>query len=560
MTATHVPAQLAAVFCAYYGAIGTPLSAELKKLAHEGKWDDIVVRRVQPRDYTDATQYFLDASAASFLRKCNDLPVSFDKRAKALAVWKEGEDACYRTNRRLRPYVIGISHPSANVDVLRHIVGIRKIVSCILGRLPSQEDMLGQFGPGATYSDPSVRSLIADKMNALPSSTSGCFRFLPNWLETKWGRECANATPWRSPVVVRGNRFATAPKDAEKDRPIGAEPSINIYYQLALGKLIRQRLKRVGIDLNSGQDTHRRVACEASITGHLATIDLSNASDTVSSSVVELLLPPEWLEILVDLRSPFTQVDGRWIKLEKFSSMGNGFTFELETLIFYAICKYTEMCLIDDESGQTLVYGDDIIVNTLCANPVIKALAFFGFSVNEGKTFVDGKFRESCGGDFFNGQAVRPFSLKELPCEPQHFIAFANGIRRKVSAHFGELGIFLRPWFSILDQLPVWVRCCRGPEGLGDIVIHDAETRFTTRSRSQRIYVKVYRPARYQKVRMSLFDPGVIHACALYGVPWSRGFLMPRDPVTGYKVGWMVLYGVNWLPEPPFGLGTSVIG
>lgn len=534
-------------FCrAYYGALGTPIACELLQLMSERNWDAIAVKRIDPRAYTCAVQYFKDASAASLLRKCEDLPTSFDRKAAAVRNWKKGEESCFRTNRRLFPYLEGLTNPSSNMDVARHIVGIRKIVASILGRVPSQDDLIGRHGPGATFSDPAIRSTIADKMNSIPSATPGCLHFLPNWLETKWGRECASAGTPRSPVFVRGNRFSTAPKDAEKDRPIGAEPSLNVFYQLSLGKLIRRRLKNVGIDLDDGQDKHRQVACAASITGRHATLDLSNASDTVSAVCVELLMPNPWFELLNWLRSPYTRVDGKWVRLEKFSSMGNGFTFELESLIFYAIVRYTEMMLLDDDvEDDTLVYGDDIICRTEIVTPVTKILNFFGFQLNEEKSFWAGPFRESCGGDYFSGQAVRPYFMKEFPCEPQHFIAAANAIRKKAFDCLGSLDVLLRAWFILLDNIPTGIRRCRGPEGLGDVVIHDDEERWVTRWRSQTKYIAVYRPARYRKVPFKVFDDGVVHACALYGVPWSGGFVIPRDAVLGYKVGWIVAWGVN---------------
>jgi len=228
--------------------------------------------------------------------------------------------------------------------------------------------------------------------------------------------------------------------------------------------------------------------------------------------------------------------------------MGNGYTFELETLIFFAIVKYTEMCFIDGDDGKTLVYGDDIICNTEIVKPVISILNFFGFTINSEKSFWDGPFRESCGGDYFNGQAVRPYFMKEFPCEPQHFIAAANAVRSTAQEALGSFDVVRRAWFHLLDQIPSGIRCCRGPQGLGDIVIHDDESRWVTRERSQVKYVQVYRPVKYRKIPFRLFDPEIVHACALYGVPWSRGYIMPRDAVIGYKVGWMCAWGQKWLP------------
>ena len=548
-----------------YSALGTPFSLGLLAALKGEDWDSIATRRIDPKAYTNATEYFLDAQASALLRKCEGLPTSFDRRAKALENWKLGEESCYRANERLAPYVEGKSHPLLDERVYHHVGGIRKIVEAVLGKAPTLDALSGRHGPGATFSDPSKRSTIADKMNSVPSMTPGAYWFLLPWQGTKWGAVTASSEPRRSPRLVRGNRFAVAPKDATKDRPIAAEPSVNIFYQLALGKVVRRRLKGVGIDLDYGQETHRQVARESSITGHLATLDLSNASDTVAYNLVKLLLPPEWFALFEELRSPWTRMSRKdvgliarhstnskgtaWVKLEKFSSMGNGFTFELESLLFYSIVKYTEMCLIDGDEGRTLVYGDDIICNTEIVGAVTSILNFFGFSINREKSFSDGPFRESCGGDFFEGQAVRPYFLKEDPCEPQHFIAAANAVRKASREALGSLDLLRRSWFYLLDQLPSEIRNCRGPEGLGDLCIHDEANRWVTRWRSQSKMIRVYRPHRIQKVPWHVFDPDIVLACALYGAPWGGGGIVPRSSSQSFKLGWIVAYGIGG--EPP---------
>jgi len=110
------------------------------------------------------------------------------------------------------------------------------------------------------------------------------------------------------------------------------------------------------------------------------------------------------------LRSPKTFFKGQWHVLEKFSSMGNGYTFELETVIFSAITAAVHEMVTGEAAKlhqNVFVYGDDIICKTDVSLDVIAALRWFGFSLNERKSFVSGPFRESCGGDYFNGVPVR---------------------------------------------------------------------------------------------------------------------------------------------------------
>jgi hypothetical protein len=232
--------------------------------------------------------------------------------------------------------------------------------------------------------------------------------------------------------------------------------------------------------------------------------------------------------------------------LEKFSSMGNGFTFELETLIFAAIALViTRECGFSGRLGSDVfVFGDDIIVKNGVARPLKSVLEFLGFELNAEKSyFGDEPFRESCGGDYFAGQPVRPYFLKELPDGPQGYIAFANGVRaaaeRVNHTWFNSLGDLKRAWFSVLDCIPTGVRSCRGPKGLGDIVIHDDSDHWTTRWKRGIRYLRCYRPHRYRKVAFANFSSEVVLACATYGVSNYHEGVIPRDGVRSHKVGWM---------------------
>jgi hypothetical protein len=72
--------------------------------------------------------------------------------------------------------------------------------------------------------------------------------------------------------------------------------------------------------------------------------------------------------------------------------MGNGFTFELMTLILTSLCR-----TLDPDSS---VFGDDIIIDSGSSSRLIQLLEEVGFRVNVDKTFTSGPFRESCGANF----------------------------------------------------------------------------------------------------------------------------------------------------------------
>lgn len=288
---------------------------------------------------------------------------------------------------------------------------------------------------------------------------------------------------------------------------------------------------------------HRELARKGSRDDTLATIDLSNASDTVSRVLVELLLPRKWHELLCSLRATHTLVDKKLVRLEKFSSMGNGFTFELETLIYGAIARVCTR-IMGGNPHEALAYGDDIIVPKNAAAVTCKLLMFLGFTPNMSKTFQEGLFRESCGGDYFNGTLVRGHYLKELPCDPQGYIALANGLRR-LDGRWA-----LRAWRFVLKQIPSKVRKCRGPEWLGDIVIHDAPAYWQVSSRSPRPtnliaqdgaavqHVRAYTPMR-KVLPLKHWKPLVILTGSLVGLT-SEGVIPRGDPL-GYRLSWVPL-------------------
>jgi hypothetical protein len=290
------------------------------------------------------------------------------------------------------------------------------------------------------------------------------------------------------------------------------------------------------------------MAKTSSVTREFATLDLSNASDTVCRNLVKILLPPTWFESLDDLRSKATLIEGRWVHLEKFSSMGNGFTFELETLIFASLCCATlrKLGRAGTLGSDVFVFGDDIIVPTVIVREVIAVLRFSGFELNEEKSFFgDEPFRESCGGDYYDGFPVRPFYLKDEPIDPAAWMSTSNGVYRIIETLNGLVGGshwnlgYVRDY--ALQRLPSWVRCCRGPKALGDSVIwEDDQSKWRTRTEWGIRYFKAYVPSKYRLVRYTRFSSDVVLACATYGTGGSKsGGVIPRDGLVSSKVDWL---------------------
>jgi hypothetical protein len=124
-------------------------------------------------------------------------------------------------------------------------------------------------------------------------------------------------------------------------------------------------------------------------------------------------LPYDWACLLDLFRTPVVAYKGENYLLEKFSSMGNAYTFELESLLYYSltlsVCQYLKI-----SSQDVSVYGDDIICPVEAYDLLQRVLNACGFLFNENKSFASGPFRESCGADFLDGFDIRPWYLKTL--------------------------------------------------------------------------------------------------------------------------------------------------
>lgn len=239
--------------------------------------------------------------------------------------------------------------------------------------------------------------------------------------------------------VVDGNRITFVPKDARVERSIAIEPTMNLYLQLGVDGFIRRRLKRWGVDLDH-QEKNQVLALQGSQDGvdPFVTIDLANASNTISLKLCELLLPPEWYRYLLVLRSPQGTLDDSVIRYEMMSSMGNGFTFALESALFtavvYGVMRETLGSFSRDEFA---VFGDDIVIRKSLSGRLVELLANCGFRVNLDKSFFDGIVTESCGTDWFQGHPVRPVFLSETPCEVDELFTDINRLKRILELRWG---------------------------------------------------------------------------------------------------------------------------
>lgn len=307
-------------------------------------------------------------------------------------------------------------------------------------------------GPGATTRLKRSEAHLSKKIGGSPHSTKEASTFLPPLWEDcpGWAASFAERPTHE---IVYGNKLVTVPKDWKQDRMIAIEPEWNMFFQKGIGGWIRSRLRRVGIEL-SDQSNNQLLAGLGSLYGTLATIDLSMASDCMSYELVRFLCPPDVFDALASVRARVGSfASGEVVYYQKFSSMGNGATFDLETAIFWSLASAV-IDLMGLEDRRLLVYGDDIIVPTACYTEVLDVLRVAGFVPNAKKSFGDGPFRESCGSHFYLGTDVTPIYVREA----------VNRLDRLFLLHNNTCRLLVRYWDFIQypEQVAPFLEWIRG--------------------------------------------------------------------------------------------------
>jgi len=225
-------------------------------------------------------------------------------------------------------------------------------------------------------------------------------------------------------------RVTPVPKTLKGPRIIAIEPCCMQYAQQAIRAVLYERIEgsRVaGGHVNfDDQSVNRELALIASRTGKLATIDLSEASDRVPRDLALSMFDsnPDLRDAIDACRSTHAQLpDGTVLgPLNKFASMGSALCFPVESMYFYTICvaallRIHNLPVTHDTvytvSRDVYVYGDDIIVPSKHAKTILGYLQKYNCKVNVHKTFWNGKFRESCGMDAYDGYPVSPVYLRK---------------------------------------------------------------------------------------------------------------------------------------------------
>lgn len=433
---------------------------------------NVFIKNASPIDFTTdcvvsfAEDYMLEKLLSKYKGFKKSVPSPKDN---AINGWYTVENQCQSVNDRLRKFMRGTGYPGS--DLITVISTAQHHISRILGTFNLQKVLAScGWGPGAT-SDFKRGTFRDRKMTRRMSTTREAQPFMklliesdPNWIEAITGYYPSGPVSltkefWK---LTEYSRFSTVPKKWDIDRIIDIQPTANGYLQKGVGHYMRQRLLRIGIDLNSQE--HNQEAARKGLIEEMATVDLQNASDSIALELCTLFLPWDWMQYLTMLRTTHTSGGGlkEPKKLQKISAMGNGFTFELETIVFYAITR--AVCELENLPWEdVLVYGDDIVCPNKAYDKLVYVFDYFGFQINHEKSFHDGYFRESCGRHFFRNVEVTPIYQKNLVNSPEEVIRFHNRLVRWSERTYGD------PWKfeEALSTLVVYFQFLTGIERRG---------------------------------------------------------------------------------------------
>lgn len=391
-----------------------PISSEDMDWCHE--------QCLRSTNFEDAKYWYQEANLLKRWVGGGDTPDSTQLVAEAVEKLLDANVACKYTNRVFSCGLDG--NPHLDPAVVVRLKRARAIIARILGPMVTMDELFRacDFTPGATTG---LRRKDGARHNKWEKASTVTFHAIP-YVEAfqRWAGELP-VPGWG--VIQNFNKVFTVPKRFDALRTACLPNEWNGFFQKGLGKVTRRRMHRVKLLQQTAQEEHALLAKLGSATGLLTARDLKSASDTVALTLCDVLFPEWYVRLLSDFREPDGLLpDGSLVEWELLSSMGNGYTFEVETLLFYSIVK---ACCSKDSFVS--VYGDDIIFPSQYSEKVDETLLACGFKINGSKSSRPGiPWMESCGGHFFLGRSVKPMFLQQYPTTLGDVIHLHNEIIR----------------------------------------------------------------------------------------------------------------------------------
>ena len=330
----------------------------------------------------------------------------------------------------------------------------RLIIKDILGDYSSDEHVIScRHGKRAALGVPAANAYLHEKLACL-SGTPEHIAWFADVLRDDPHQARASEDCGARVVVCDTLQYTTVPKSWKILRGIVPNTVLGAYYSYGLGRVIQDRLKcNAQLDIRRLQQKHRRLCRSMSLTLKYVTADLSSASDSFTLALVNALLPRKWFQAVKYGITRHIEHKGKRYYCSSFMLMGIGFTFPLQTLLFYALIRAVQtLC---GSTGLVSVYGDDLIYPREIHTKIAYVFERLGFQLNSDKTFVDLPFRESCGADYFKGVDVRPFQ-PEGECEEMvglHYEAWLYKIYNGLTARWPGQVLTRTKRFIILEIL-----------------------------------------------------------------------------------------------------------
>lgn len=410
-----------------------------------------------PMSYTCSKQFAVSYQAYNLARKREPDTATHEQVKDSLAKWVASEHKCSVVNR-LGWWCLPISSSDRT-----HLKRVRRRAVCHISRilLDVWPELEFNSTSGATATTARKYSFGFAKLNGMPlllenSEPHKCnpasmeilaemFHNNPaiadNYYRARWkltpDSPSLRDMPFSAQRVeieelarwccsnVPPAKFTYVPKDTKSVRFIAQSNTLSICVQKTYGDAIRKALLLEGVNLND-QTINQEWAKIGSQTGSIATVDLSSASDSICLAHLELF-PRRWQEYFLSSRDTHIAVDGIKHKLNMVAGMGNGYIFELQSLLFYAIAL-SVVEELDLDTSHVNTYGDDIIIPSGAYDLFVTVMLALGFEVNEDKSYAKGPFRESCGKHYFNGYDVSPWYARSNVSKVEDLYHYFNGL------------------------------------------------------------------------------------------------------------------------------------
>lgn len=307
----------------------------------------------------------------------------------------QGIDAYMETEGRIS---------SINFDECGYVPLLRQIWFEWFGEFRLTEPFLPRHGTGSTADCGRIRH---DKWRSLRVDRRSRVMLRNARLELDWTLPEA--------TLPRVAKVVFVPKQAGKDRTICMEPAVLQYLQQGVARQWVEFAHSSSCGASTMVDIfsqeNNRSLCAQAWGAHYATIDLSDASDSVSWRLIKALcrgLP--LLRYLYACRSDRVTLGGNTISIDKYAPMGSALCFPTECYVFASIVELAYRMHYGRASRGVAdgcsVYGDDIICPSEIYHLVVDILCSLGFVVNPEKSYSSGPYYESCGVEYLQGMRV----------------------------------------------------------------------------------------------------------------------------------------------------------